>query len=89
MAFQKALQSLLSRSDNEGQFCGSLLQATPVIRISKHKLRQVESIHLVREQCENRNQQLGFHARLFVLCWLRLRRPPKSQLIHARHKGPT
>ena len=87
MAFQNALQSLLTTSGNEGQSCGSLLQAAPVIRISKRKLRQVESIHLAREQRENRNQQLAFHARPFVLCGLPLRRPPKSQLVHARHSG--
>ena len=87
MAFQNALQSLLTTSGNEGQSCASLLQAAPVIRISKRKSRQVESIHLVREQCENRNQQLAFHARPFALCGLPLRRPPKSQLVHARHSG--
>ena len=87
MAFQNALQSLLTTSGNEGQSCGSLLQAAPVIRISKRKLRQVESIHLIREQREHRNQQLAFHARPFVLCGLPLRRPPKSQLVHARHSG--
>lgn len=87
MAFQNAFQSLPTRSGNDGQSCGRLLQSTKEIRISKHKLRQVESIHLIREQRENRNQQLAFHARPFVLCGLPLRRPPKSQFVHVRHSG--
>ena len=87
MAFLNTFQSLLTCPGNERQSHGSLLQAIPEIRISKRKLRQVESIHLVREQRENRNQQLAFHARPFVLCGLPLRRPPKSQLVHVRHSG--
>ena len=38
MAFQNVFQSLLARSDNEGQSCGSLLQPSPVIRISERGL---------------------------------------------------
>src|ERR1039458_993923 len=45
------------------------------------------AVILVREQRENRNQQLAFHASPFVLCGLPLRRPPKSQLVHVRHSG--
>jgi len=44
-------------------------------------------IELVRQQRENHQQQLAFHTRPFVLCGLPLRRPPNSQLIHARHSG--
>ena len=59
----------------------------PRIGTSKRRLKQLESILLVRENRENHQQQLAFHARPFVLCGLPLRRPPKSQSVHARHSG--
>ena len=59
----------------------------PRIGISKRRLKQLDTIELVRQQRENHQQQLAFHTRPFVLCGLPLRRPPNSQLIHARHSG--
>lgn len=59
----------------------------PLISISKRRLKQLDTIELVRQQRENHQQQLAFHTRPFVLCGLPLRRPPNSQLIHARHSG--
>jgi hypothetical protein len=59
----------------------------PRISISKRRLKQLDTIELVRKQRENHKQQLAFHTRPFVLCGLPLRRPPKSQLVHARHSG--
>jgi hypothetical protein len=50
-------------------------------------LKQVESIELIREQRERRQQQLAFHARPFVLCGLPLRRPPADQLLYSRSNG--
>ncbi len=55
--------------------------------ISKRQLKQLDTIHLVRHQRENHQQQLAFHTRPFVLCGLPVRRPPKSQLVHVRHSG--
>ena len=59
----------------------------PSISISKRRLKQLDTIELARQQRESHQQQLAFHTRPFVLCGLPLRRPPSSQLIHARHSG--
>jgi hypothetical protein len=59
----------------------------PTITISKRRIKQLDSIQLIRDQRDNRQQQLAFHARPFVLCGLPLRRPPRSQLVHSRHSG--
>ena len=64
-----------------------LQRAAPVLSVSKRQLKQLDTIQLIREQRENRQQPLAFHTRPFVLCGLPLRRPPKSQLVHARHSG--
>lgn len=58
-----------------------------LIGITKRRMRQVESILLVRDQREKRTQELAFHARPFVLCGLPLRRPPATQLVHRRRNG--
>jgi hypothetical protein len=62
-------------------------QVFPKLGISKHRLRQVESICLVREQRANGRQELAFNARPFVLCGLPLRRPPSAELVHRRRNG--
>ena len=51
------------------------------------EVERLDAIHLVREQRENRNQDLAFHARPFILCGIPLRQPPSSQLVHTRHNG--
>jgi hypothetical protein len=61
--------------------------SAPLITVSKRRLKQLDTIELVRQQRENHQQQLAFHTRPFVLCGLPLRRPPNSQLIHARRSG--
>jgi hypothetical protein len=65
----------------------SVRQILPNLGISRQRLRQVESICLVREQREKGRQELAFHARPFVLCGLPLRRPPSTQLVHRRRNG--
>ncbi|HEX9199789.1 MAG TPA: hypothetical protein VF865_09530, partial [Acidobacteriaceae bacterium] len=55
--------------------------------ITKYKLKQLHSITLVREQREKGCQEIGFHARPFVLCGIPLRRPPATQLVHRRQNG--
>lgn len=87
MESQTTIQSLLIADGVEPQDRCTLSPPMSLVRISKRRLRQVESVQLVREQRENGTQQLAFHARPFVLCGLPLRRPPKSQLVHARHSG--
>ena len=59
----------------------------PVISISTRRLRQLDTIQLVRQQRENHRQQLAFHTGPLVRCGLPLRRPPKSLLVQARHSG--
>jgi len=59
----------------------------PSIGLTKHQLKQLDSICLVLEQRANGQQQLAFNARPFVLCGLPLRRPPAKQLVHRRRNG--
>jgi hypothetical protein len=46
--------------------------------VSKHKLKQIEGIELVRLKREQRTQDLCFSSRPFVLCGLPVRRLPKG-----------
>jgi len=57
------------------------------ISISKRRLKHLDSIHLVRQQRENHQQQIAFHTWPFVLCGLPLRRPPADQLVYTRRNG--
>jgi hypothetical protein len=57
------------------------------VGVTTRKLKQLNSVLLIREQSENRQQQLAFHTRPFVLCGLPLRHPPGTQLVHAGHSG--
>jgi len=65
----------------------SIRNALPSIGITKHRLKQLAAIQLIREQRELGRQQLGYNARPFVLCGIPLRRPPSHQLIYTRHNG--
>ena len=55
--------------------------------ISKQKLRQAESIQLVRINREREAPNLGFASRPFVLCGLPVKRPAKGALLHERRNG--
>ena len=55
--------------------------------ISKRKLRQIETVEMVRAKREAAKQNLGFASRPFVLCGLPVKRPPKGSLIHQRRNG--
>ena len=59
----------------------------PKINITKQSLRKIEAVHLVREQRDERRQELAFHARPFVLCGLPLRRLPSDKLLYTRRNG--
>jgi hypothetical protein len=49
----------------------------PQINVTKHSLKRIEAVNLVREQRDERRQELAFHARPFVLP-LRTPPPPSS-----------
>jgi hypothetical protein len=67
---------------------GSTLQDHfPEFHISRRRLRQAESIQLIRDRRDAANQQLGFASRPFVLCGLPVRCPPRSSLIYERRNG--
>jgi hypothetical protein len=55
--------------------------------ISRQKLGQIEGIELVRAKREQRNQDLCFSSRPFVLCGLPARRLPNEQLLYERRNG--
>jgi hypothetical protein len=87
MSFQAATQSMPMTFGLEPRRVHTPSPALSGTKISKRKWKQVETIHLIHEQRETRDQQLTFHARPFILRGLPLRRPPKSQLVHRRHSG--
>ncbi len=67
---------------------GSVLKSTrPELVISKHRLRQVEGIELVRTNRDQGKQALCFSSRPFVLCGLPVRRLPHGQLLYERRNG--
>lgn len=61
--------------------------APSCIKVSQRRLRQLESISLIREQRQTGHQELAFNARPFVLCGIPLRPLPKDQLIYKRQNG--
>jgi hypothetical protein len=70
----------------------TLIQADQVSRLrhpelSKRKLRQAETIRLVRKRRESESQNLGFSSRPFVLCGLPVKRPSAGCLLHERRNG--
>src|SRR5215472_13324010 len=70
------------------QTVGSILrQHHPDLVISKRRLRQADSLQLVRERRENETQNLGFSSRPFVLCGLPVKRPSPGCLLHERRNG--
>jgi hypothetical protein len=57
------------------------------VRISKQKRRKVEGIELIRLKRDQRDQNLCFTSRPFVLCGLPVRRLPTDQLLYERRNG--
>lgn len=57
------------------------------ISITQQRVKQLNTIQLVREQRENGKQELAYHTRPFVLCGIPLRRPPSGELVHRRRNG--
>ncbi len=70
------------------EHAGSILQDRfPEFQVSRRRLRQAESIKLVRDRRNAANQQLGFASRPFVVCGLPVRCPPRSTLVYERRNG--
>jgi hypothetical protein len=63
-------------------------KACPDLLVSKQRLRQSESVPMVRLKRECGNQDLGYSSRPFVLCGLPVKRPPAGTLLHERRNGP-
>jgi hypothetical protein len=77
-----------SRGFGSLELAGGILRRTqPDLVISHRKLQQAEKITLIRENRDNRNQNICFASRPFVLCGLPVRRLPKGQLIYERRNG--
>jgi len=55
--------------------------------VSKQRLRQAESVSMVRLKRDSASQALGFASRPFVLCGLPVKRPAKGVLLHERRNG--
>jgi len=64
-----------------------LRKSHPELLISKQKLRQSESVQLVRLKRETGTQELGYSSRPFVLCGLPVKRLPEGVLVHERRNG--
>lgn len=71
-----------------------MVPAGPLLRelhaglsISDQKRKQAQGIELVRLKREQKNQDLCFSSRPFVLCGLPVRRLPKDQLLYERRNG--
>lgn len=85
---KKCAAGKLSQRFGSLQQAGNLLRrAHPDLIVSRQKLRQAESISLIREKRENRNQSICFASRPFVLCGLPVRQLPKGQLLYERRNG--
>jgi hypothetical protein len=70
------------------ELAGGILRRTqPDLIVSYRKLQQAEKITLIRENRKNRNQNICFASRPFVLCGLPVRRLPKERLIYERRNG--
>ena len=59
----------------------------PNIGITARRAKQISSVLMIREQREQRKQEVAFNARPFVLCGIPLRPLPKDQLVHRRRNG--
>jgi len=64
----------------------TILSRTGLV-VSKHKLRPMQGIELVRIKREQRTQDLCYNSRPFVLCGLPFRRLPSDQLVYERRNG--
>jgi len=67
---------------------GAILKdLSPELRVSKRRMRQTDTIEMVRCRRANSQQAVGFASRPFVLCGLPIKRPRAGQLLHERRNG--
>src|SRR5215469_8385094 len=59
----------------------------PKIGITARRVKQINSVLMIREQRERGRQEVAFNARPFVLCGLPLRPLAKDQLCYKRRNG--
>ena len=77
-----------SRGFGSLELAGGILRRTqPDLIVSHRKLQQAEKITLIRENRDNRDQNICFVSRPFVLCGLPVRRLPRGQLLYERRNG--
>jgi len=77
-----------SRAFGPLELAGDILHRTqPDLVVTRREFRQAESITLIREKRESRNQSICFASRPFVLCGLPVRRLPEGQLLYERRNG--
>jgi len=68
-----------SRAFGPMELAGDILRRSqPDLVVSRKEFRQAESITLIREKRDNRNQSICFASRPFVLCGLPVRRLQKG-----------
>ena len=65
----------------------SVRSVLPKIGVTARRIKQLNSILLIREQRERRKQEVAFNARPFVLCGIPLRPVSKDQLVYKRRNG--
>lgn len=65
----------------------SVRSILPTVGITARRVKQVNSLLLIREQRERRKQNVAFNARPFVLCGIPLRSVPSDQLVYRRQNG--
>jgi hypothetical protein len=73
--------------DTSSPSFASVQQVLATIGITPRRAKQLHSVALIREQREQRRQEVAFNARPFLLCGLPLRPLPKDQLVHKRRNG--
>ena len=59
----------------------------PKIGITARRAKQINSVLMIRDQREQRKQEVAFNARPFVLCGIPLRPVRKDHLLHRRRNG--
>jgi hypothetical protein len=70
------------------ELAGDILRRSqPDLVVSRKEFRRADSITLIREKRDSRNQSICFASRPFVLCGLPVRRLPQGQLLYERRNG--
>ena len=86
------MQPTMLKAEQEGSGLsspsfGQVRSIRPNIGITARRAKQISSVLMIREQRDQRKQEVAFNARPFVLCGIPLRPVPKDQLTHKRRNG--